>query len=156
MGKGRNMMGDYSDERVLQVLNLTNEVVTAVMGVDGVGPISMLREIGAIKTFFNRARQTYADSPLIQAMLRMSESEAYAQEGTKTTAVDAEDVLTRVGGIDVLVDDPAEAALLKRFLYELAAEVANASGPGWFGSGERMSAQEKIFLERLKTRLGLA
>ena len=50
---------------------------------------------------------------------------------------------------------PKEAQEYKEFLYEIAIQIANASGEGIFGTGPKISKQEAIVLERLKMLIEL-
>ncbi len=48
---------------------------------------------------------------------------------------------------------PKEAKQYREFLYEIATQIANASGEGLFGTGQKISQKEAIVLDRIKVVL---
>ncbi|MBZ0285766.1 MAG: hypothetical protein K8L97_33865 [Anaerolineae bacterium] len=109
------------------------------------------------REFFHAAREQYAASPTIQAVLDLSASEAYVQEGEKVDLghFDHQAALERSGHLDELLAGVADAGQVKQFLYDLAVHVAEAAGPGVFGRGKPISPQEGMYLKLLKEKLGL-
>jgi hypothetical protein len=68
------------------------------------------------------------------------------------------EIIDPLRNIALLLDTKAtreEAEAYKRFLYEVAEKVAEASGEGFLGTGEKTSDAEYEFLVRLSETLGL-
>lgn len=146
-----------SETNTTTLLNLINVVVAGVISADGYGPISMIRELGAVNAFFHNAREQYASSPTIQAVLDLAASEAYVQEGEKVDLrhFDHQAALERASRLDELLVGAVDAGQVKQFLYDLTVHVAEAAGPGVFGRGEPISPQEGMYLKLLKEKLGI-
>jgi hypothetical protein len=140
---------------------LANAPVLAGMGVSKAdfGMISFLREFKALIEGTLELKTKYASNELVQAVISTYEKkDAAPPEESGEGGVSAEQILAELRQIAGIVDAKAsadEARGFKAFLYEIADRVANASGEGFFGTGEKVSDKERAYLGQLKTALGL-
>lgn len=135
-------------------------------------PQTFRKEMDTHIQSLQKAKETYKHNELIIAVLE----EYYKEEDDETTeefdknseeeeSVDDsdEEVMTigerleelkRVAEIVDRKAQPEEAREFKQFLYDLAYKVADAAGEGFWGDwGNKISEQEKKFLEKLRTVL---
>jgi hypothetical protein len=136
----------------------------AVMTVD-LGVFSSAQEALALGRELAGAAQRYADNPLITSLF---DEEALRQGiHPEKLQVSAEDVregrvldraLAEVDEAMALARSKADEASVKQYaelIVDGCVAVAEAAGKGLFGSGEKVSAEEKAALERIRTHLGL-
>jgi hypothetical protein len=91
---------------------------------------------------------------LIQAVM----TELHISPGRTSGQQTPDEILNAMQEVVAVVDRKApadEAREFKQFLYTWADMVANASGEGFLGEGETLSAKEASVLQRLQTVLGL-
>lgn len=159
----RLMYDDYGKEPLANLsqpteslAQLTWDVMTAAMIADRTGPISALRETIAAGRFFTIAQEKYADNQLIQQVIKRLSQHSEKQS-------DAIDMSHREEAYAALMDkitdatarlsDDEDMHAFKQFLVELAEMVAQASGGGLFASGQKVTSDERSFLDRLKAML---
>jgi hypothetical protein len=136
----------------------------AVMTVD-LGLFSSAQEALALGRELAGAAKRYADNPLITSLF---DEEALRQGiHPEKLQVSAEDVregrvldraLAEVDEAMALARSKADEATVTQYaelIVDGCVAVAEAAGRGLFGSGEKVSAEEKAALERIRTHLGL-
>jgi len=136
----------------------------AVMTVD-LGVFSSAQEALALGRELAGAAKRYADNPLITSLF---DEEALRQGiHPEKLQVSAEDVLegrvldralAEVDEAMALARSKADEASVKQYaelIVDGCVAVAEAAGKGLFGSGEKVSAEEKAALERIRAHLGL-
>jgi len=136
----------------------------AVMTVD-LGVFSSAQEALALGRELAGAAKRYAENPLITSLF---DEEALRQGiHPEKLQVSAEDVreghvldraLAEVDDAMALARSKADEASVKQYaelIVDGCVAVAEAAGKGLFGSGEKVSAEEKAALERIRTHLGL-
>jgi hypothetical protein len=120
------------------------------------GVVSAAKEFTAIIRGMGEAKAKYSANTLIQDVL--AEPSDSGAGGSKGETPSLEAVLGSIKEAASVVERraPAEEALeFKRFLLDIAQGAANASGQGFLGTGERISAKEADYLKRLQDHLGL-
>jgi tellurite resistance protein len=137
----------------------------AVMAVD-LGLFSCAKEVIALGRELAGAAQRYPGNPLIESLL---DEEALRQGiQPEKLEVSADDV--RNGRVlDRALEEVDAALALARIkadeetvgqyaqlIVDGCVAVAEAAGKGLFGSGEKVSPEEKAALERIRTHLGLS
>ncbi|MGB3512964.1 MAG: hypothetical protein WBA93_27865 [Microcoleaceae cyanobacterium] len=125
---------------------------------------SALKEVFAFTQKIKNAKLNYQDNQLIQDLLADISDE---EEETKINEIETaenfedflEDALKKLKAAVAIAQIKAtqkEAQEYTEFLYEIAIQIANASGEGMFGTGPKVSKKEAIVLEQLKIALNLA
>lgn len=126
------------------------------------GLVSSYKEFTAVAAATSKARSLYQDNELVESLLgELLEK----QQGSATGAPPSDDERPSVDRALALIQNAArvadakapaeEARGYKSFVYALAEVAANASGDGLFGRGEKLSAKERAYLDRLKGTLAL-
>ncbi|MFM7361281.1 MAG: hypothetical protein ACKOBY_09765 [Cyanobium sp.] len=136
----------------------------AVMTVD-LGVFSSAQEALALGRELAGAAKRYADNPLIASLF---DEEALRQgirpEKLQVTPDDVRNgrvldrALEEVDEALALARTRADEASMKQYaqlIVDGCVAVAEAAGKGLFGSGEKVSAEEKAALDRIRTHLGL-
>lgn len=141
-------MADYSDEQRALLMDAAAEVLIAAVAAERTGPIGYFREILAAGRYLYDARRRYRDNELVQDLFRHTE-----EREVDLDVVTRERLLERIGQVGTIVENDAQGAEFKRFLYELAERVAHASSEGLFR--RRLSSDEAAFLQDLRQRLAL-
>jgi hypothetical protein len=177
-------MADYSPSRcqaadgalfpLPMTLTLTNEersqllggplaAAMAVMAVD-LGFFSSAQEALALGKELATAASSHADNPLISSLF---DPEALKQGIAKEQFFTAEDVkagtvldraLERVDQAMNLARAKGDASTVQQYaqmIVDGCVAVAEAAGKGLFGSGEKVSPEEKAALDRIRQHLGL-
>lgn len=120
--------------------------------------VSAYKEAMALAGKLADSKDAYRDNELLTAVLSQSyESQKQPARKRRSPAEMMSDALAEVARAAALVDSrapKAEAAEFKAFLYEVAEQVARASGEGWFGLGKKVSGRETECLAELKEILG--
>lgn len=153
----------YTPEQLDRLAHLTLDVMTAAIIADRTGPVSALRELIAGGDFFATARERYLDSPLIlQLVERISAPPSEETPSSEPEPIDMAHreqeyaaLVGKVADASALLRDDHDLATFKRFLIEMVEAVVQASGTGLFGSGERVTPEEQIFIRGLKAILGV-
>jgi len=139
---------------------LMGSPVMAGMGVSmsDFGVVSFAKEFTALVRAVMAAKEKYPQNELIQALVAEFEKKGNddppASEGKKTP----DQLLGDLQRVANLVDAKAgadEARGFRTFLFELGESVANASGQGFLGFGEKVSAKERDYLQKLRTTLAV-
>lgn len=141
-------MSSYSEEQRAILLDSAAEVLVAAVAAERTGPINYFREILAAGRYLYDARRRYRDNALVQDLFSHAED-----LGVDQGEVTREKLLARIDEVGRVVRDDAEGVEFKRFLWELAERVAEASRAGLLGP--RLSQNEQAFLEELRQRLRL-
>lgn len=141
-------MSSYSEDERALLLDAAAEVLVAAVAAERTGPISYFREILAAGRYLYDARRRYRDNGLVQDLFSRAEDRAVDLD-----EVTRDKLLARIEEVGSIVHDDAEGLEFKRFLWELAKRVAEASRTGLFG--RRLSENEAAFLDELRNRLRL-
>jgi hypothetical protein len=132
------------------------QVIAGITKSSDAGFIGKFKEIGAISGFLSEAAEKFKDNGIILGILGALTSPRDELAKLDLKNLNVSDVLNNVGGLnDVLKDSGEQGTQVKQFVVDLAEKVANASGSGFFGGGEKVSAGEQQFLTDLKSKLGL-
>jgi NADH dehydrogenase len=148
-----------------------HELATLARAVMTSGTAVSLAEIGTVSTFLETAALgkelagapgKYPNNRVIQALFGHHSRRKEATQKLKDITVTAENAL------DVAIDQinaavavlnkratPDEIQEFKEFVYSCCDSVAKAAGSGLLGGGPKVSAEESIALEKLKTALSL-
>ncbi len=124
---------------------------------------SAIKEVFTFSKEIKHAKLNYQDNQLIHNLLvDTSDAEKTTQINEIENSENFEDFLENVleklkaaVAIAHLKATPKEAQEYKEFLYEIANQIANASGEGIFGTGPKISQKEAIVLEQIKKALEL-
>jgi membrane-bound lytic murein transglycosylase B len=152
-----------TNEERSQLLGGPLAAAMAVMAVD-LGLFSSAQEALALGKELATASTRYADNPLIASLF---DSEALKRGQTQQQFFTAEDV--KAGTVlDRALEQVDQALSLARAKFDAPSveqyaqlivdgcvAVAEAAGKGLFGSGEKVSAEEKAALDRIRQHLGL-
>lgn len=141
-------MSSYSEAQRALLLDAAAEVLVAAVAAERTGPISYFREILAAGRYLYDARRRYRDNALVQDLFSHAED-----FGVDLDEVTREKLLARIDEVGGIVHDDAEGTEFKRFLWELAERVAEASRNGLLR--RRLSHNEAEFLAELRRRLRL-
>lgn len=153
---------DYTDSEwklLLQAITLVSIIIIA----SDFTLFSVVKEIFTFSKEIKHAKLNYQDNQLIHNLLvDTSDTAKKTQINEIENAVnfpefleDAQEKIKAAVAIAHLKATPKEAQEYKEFLYEIATQIANASGEGIFGTGPKISQQEAIVLERLRMFLEL-
>ncbi len=148
---------DFTDSEWELLLQAITLVLMIVISSDFT-LFSAVKEVFALKKFSKQTKLNYQNNQLIHNLLAdTSDSEKTTQineiensENFEDFLEDALEKLKAAVAIAHLRATPREAQEYKEFLYEVATQIANASGEGIFGTGPKVSKKEAIVLERLK------
>ena len=151
---------DYTNSEwqlLLQAITLVSMIIIA----SEFTLFSAVKEVFTFNKEVKHAKLNYQDNQLIQNLL-VDIAQKTTQINEIENAVnfpefleDAQEKIKAAVAITHLKATPKEAQEYKEFLYEIATQIANASGEGIFGTGPKISQQEAIVLERLKMFLEL-
>ena len=137
----------------------------AVMAVD-MGVVSCVQEVLALGKELAGASSRYASNPLITSLfdpealkkgLRPEKLQVSADDVRNGTVLDR--ALEEVDEAMALARSKTDEATAKQFaqlIVDGCVAVAEAAGKGLFGSGEKVSVEEKAALDRIRQHLGLA
>ncbi|MFO7629124.1 MAG: hypothetical protein R6W06_06340 [Prochlorococcaceae cyanobacterium] len=153
-----------SDERN-KLLGAPLSAALAVMTVD-LGVFSSAQEAIALGRELAAAAKRYSANPLIASLF----NEEALKQGIRPEKlqISPEDVrngqvldraLEEVDGALELARSKADDATVKQYsqlIVDGCVAVAAAAGKGLFGSGEKVSAEEKVALDRIRQHLGVA
>lgn len=147
---------DFSNEEWTKVMEAP---LLAGMGISllDIGVVSFAKELHAMIKAVVEAKANYAGNPLVQAVIADFESKADTQPAPPEKK-NSDAILADIGQIVAIVDAKAagdEARGFKTFLFGISEQVANASGSGFLGFGEKVSDDEKAFLTKLKSTLSV-
>lgn len=147
----------YSPETIQSLVLLAQQVISGIMKTDGTGFFGAIREAGALGTFVQESLERFKGNDLITGVAETLLSGVQSGEGggVDLTALEPDQIISNLTqGISAVPDD-ANGAQFKGYLYELAEKIASAAGTGLFGGGEKVSAQEADFLQKLRGLLGV-
>lgn len=140
---------NYPEPDRTRLLDAAAEVLLATVASDRTGVIGYFREIMAAGRYLYDAQRRYAHNELVQELFSRTDERTLPNENADATLT-RERLLDRLEEIGRILSDDDEAEEFKRFLYELAEQVARASG-GLFAP--RVSEDEAAFLAELKRLL---
>ncbi|NEP87394.1 MAG: hypothetical protein F6K18_11480 [Okeania sp. SIO2C2] len=151
---------DYTNsewELLLQAITLVSMIIIT----SEFTLFSAVKEVFTFNKEIKHAKLNYQDNQLVHNLL-VDIAEKTTRINEIENAVnftefleDAQEKIKAAVAIAHLKATPKEAQEYKEFLYEIATQIANASGEGIFGTGPKISQQEAIVLERLKMLLEL-
>jgi hypothetical protein len=148
---------DYTDPEWQQ---LKTAPLVAGIGVAAAdfGVVSLAREIKAVTQAILTASAKRPDNALIKAVVTQLGEDEQSKPEAPPAPANVEQIVAQMQAIGTLLaakSTPEEAAGFKAFVYEMADVSANASGSGFLGTGEKVSAKEAAYLAQLKAALGL-
>ncbi len=123
------------------------------------GVVVILRELVALGSFLAASLEKYGRHELLKDLINDLKERskikvnAEEEEETQTEIEDLDALVAEVNAILAEKADEEEAQAYRAFVYELAFEVANASGDGFLGMGTKINAKEAVFLHDLKSLL---
>ena len=156
---------DLSHDERRKLMGAPLAAALAVMTVD-LGVFSSAQEALALGRELANAAQRYGENPLIAGLF----SQEALKEGIRPERlqIDPEDVrggrvldraLEEVDAALELARRKADALSVQQYcqlIVDGCVAVAEAAGKGLFGSGEKVSAEERAALDRIRGHLGLA
>ncbi|WP_143438080.1 hypothetical protein [Hydrocoleum sp. CS-953] len=153
---------DFTDSEWELLLQAITLITMIVIGSDFT-LFSAVKEVLTLPKIRNKTKSNYQNNQLIQGLLAdTSDADKTTQineiENSENFADFLENGLEKLKAavaIAHLKANPIEAQEYKKFLYEIANEIANASGEGIFGTGPKVSQKEAIVLEQIKKVLEL-
>ena len=142
-----------------KLLGAAPYIVGFMTGAADMSAVSFAKEMTAMGAIINEAGKKFGYNELLRAVLKDKDNKTI-DEATKAEleGMSTSEVIDPLRNIALLLDTKAtreEAEAFKRFLYEVAEKVAEASGEGFLGTGEKTSDAEYEFLVRLSETLGL-
>jgi hypothetical protein len=138
------------------LLPILSSVMGGALGSSDAGFLGKLREGAAAGDFIHDAAQEFAGNSIISGLIEMVTDGGKLRELLPDGPSDMAATLEQVGGLDALLGDAGEEGTqVKQFVYGFAERIANASGSGFFGGGDKVSEGEAQFLNELKAKLGL-
>lgn len=156
---------DFTDSE-WQLLEQSVGIVAGAINTADFTFFSFVKEVFVLSEYLEGAKSKYKNNELLQSLLSVVLDEDYQKQGEKATKVEVE---TFEDFLDAACQQLKEAVAIayqtattqeveeyKEFLYEIANKVANASGSGWFGTGEKVSEKEVVVLNKFKVALGLS
>ncbi|GAC1366270.1 MAG: hypothetical protein NVS2B12_06130 [Ktedonobacteraceae bacterium] len=151
-------MAQYTREQLIRLTVLSSDVVMATLLIDETDRVGLMREFHNATKFIEDTKEMYPQNVLIQNMATsidasMQDIRSYnlTQRRTVENAY-----RQRINEAVRLLNNDAETLEYKHALLELAQKVAEAAGHGIFGTGEKVSKEEKDFLQALRRTLGIA
>lgn len=119
------------------------------------GVVILVRELLALGSFLSLSLEKYGQHELMADLINdlKENGKSITSEKEPIEVGDIDHLVNRANEILAAKADETEAQAYRAFVYELAYEVANASGDGFFGTGARINAKEADFLQNLKARL---
>ncbi|MDJ0520322.1 MAG: hypothetical protein QNJ74_30075 [Trichodesmium sp. MO_231.B1] len=153
---------DYTNSEwqlLLQAITLVSMIIIA----SEFTVFSAIKEVFTFSKEIKHAKLNYQDNQLIHNLLvDTSDAEKTTQINEIENSENFEDFLENVleklkaaVAIAHLKATLKEAQEYKEFLYEIAHQIANASGEGIFGTGPKISQKEALVLEQIKKALEL-
>lgn len=130
-----------------RLMNAAAEVLLATVAADRTGVLDYYREIMAAGRYLYDAQRRYYDNQLVQQLFEHQDAATTRSDDEPLTR---ERLLGRFTEIGNIVRNDDEGREFKQFLYDLARQVARASGNIFTG---RVSADEAVFLADLRERL---
>lgn len=148
---------DFSNEEWTKVLEAP---LLAGMGISllDMGVVSFAKELHAMIKAVVEAKASYTGNPLVQAVIADFETKSTDAPPAPPEKKNSDAILADIGQVVAIVDAKAagdEARGFKTFLFGISEQVANASGSGFLGFGEKVSDDEKAFLAKLKSTLSV-
>lgn len=155
---------DFTDSE-WQLLEQSVGIVAGAINTADFTFFSFVKEVFVLSEYLEGAKSKYKNNELLQSLLSVVLDEDYQKQGEKATKVEVETFeefldaacqqLKETVAIAYQTATTQEVEEYKEFLYEIANKVANASGSGWFGTGEKVSEKEVVVLHKFKVALGL-
>jgi hypothetical protein len=138
------------------LLPVLKSVMGGALGSSDAGFIGKLREGAAAGDFIHDAAEQFAGNSIIGGLIELVTDGGKLRDLIPEAPTEAGAVLEQIGGLDTLLADAGEEGnQVKQFVFGFAERIANASGSGFFGGGDKVSAGEAQFLTDLKAKLGL-
>lgn len=147
-------MKAYHEIELHALMDLPLYLIMATAAVDQTGPVSFLLEVKAGIESIRAAQQAFTQNELLAHFFAFSQrltSDDLPQNAAPSTG----DLLAHIDEVLPLLDGDPDSPGYRAFLYYLAEQVAGESGEGFWGRGQKVSAEEASFLRALHQRLGL-
>ena len=129
-------------------------VGTAVIDADGGSPFSVLREIGAVDKQIDLAYGSSGHRDLVKTIARdLRDAPSSGPLVEPERLVDWDEQLRRVLEIVDAKAQGADNRDFREWLYQIAADTADAARDHWRISGPRISEEEQDLLDELATML---
>jgi len=149
-------MSDYTSDQVRSLVDALNNVMVGIMKVGGSGTFGMVREGMAAVSFLKEARESFAANQLIQQVIETVMNRVQGGSSEESVSYDQpEDAMLAQIGQAVANLGGEDGQQFREMLLQFAQKVAAAAGQGLFGSGEKVSSGEALFLAKLQQVLGL-
>lgn len=142
-----------SPEQLDVLLRLPALIIGATMKSDRTGFFAGFREANAGAQFIDGAVERYKDNVVVLELIANMEREHELPADLDEITPDV--VYTQIEHTKALLADSPYANGFYVFIYELAEAVANATGGGLFGGGDKITEGEANFLRNLRDQLGL-
>lgn len=142
-----------SPEQLDVLLQLPALIIGATMKADRTGFLNGFREANAGAQFIDGAVERYKDNVVVLELIANMEREHELPDDLDEITPDV--VYSHLEHVKAMLAGSPYAHGFFMFVYELAEAVANATGGGWFGGGEKITEGEAAFLEDLRAQLGL-
>jgi hypothetical protein len=135
------------------LLRLPALIIGATMKADSTGFFAGFREANAGAQFLDSAVERFKDNVIVLELLAAMEREHELPGDLDEITYDV--VYSHLEHVKALIGGSPYAAGFYQFIYELAMAVAQASGGGLFGGGNKITEGEADFLQALQEQLGL-
>ena len=148
---------DYTDNEWKLLMDAPTLVGMGVSMAD-FGVVSFAKEFAALIRAVIGAKEKYPSNQLIQSLVAEFEKKDQSPPADGEGKKSQDDMLADLGKVAALVDNKAagdEARGFKTFLVDLSEQVANASGEGFLGFGEKVSDKERDYLQKLRSTLSV-
>ena len=149
---------DYTDDEWKLLMSSPTLVGMGVSLAD-FGLVSFAKEFTALIRAVIGAKEKYPNNQLVQALVaEFEKKDTGAEPPAPDEKKSQDDMLGDIRKVAALVDSKAgadEARGFKVFLVDLSETVANASGEGFLGFGEKVSDKERDYLQKLRSTLAV-
>ncbi len=151
-------MQQMTPEQWALIYDAPTMMAVGVAVLDG-GVFAFSRKFVALTNFIARARQDYADNALVQRALDQVpdkdsiQQSPYVDPGQYNSLVFME-LFGQIGAL--LAANTPEIVAYKQCLLALGEHIAVASGGGLFGTGKKLSEDERVFLLSAARALGMS
>lgn len=143
----------FSPEHLDFVIETLEGIVDGVMSVGDSGMVGRARELTALSQYLSQAQAQFADNSLVEQLLEaLGNGNRLVQSGGFSTPAELFDAIEELGE-SLPIEEVGIG--VREFIMGIAHTVAGASGGGFFGRGDKISADEEDFLALLRDHLGL-
>lgn len=140
---------------VEMLVPVVKDVIAGSLTVSDSGVIGGAREAGAIATSLKEAAAAHGDNPIIAALVPHLFDEDNTVQIPDLNTLDITNLFASIGNAAAVLNTIQGGDQVKQMIYSVAERVAQASGGGLFGGGQKVNASEEQYLAGLKAQLGL-